>query len=90
MLVLGIALIIVSALALVGMFMDDVDNEGVFLRVIFGSITALLGVAMIIPSSEEPTPKALDVYRGNTELQIESKLVNGEVVSTDSIVVWKK
>jgi hypothetical protein len=31
----------------------------------------------------------IEVYRGNTELKIETKLINGEVVSCDSIVVLK-
>lgn len=40
-------------------------------------------VAYII---EEPTPSALDVYRGNTELEITS--VNGTPI--DTVVVFKK
>jgi len=31
----------------------------------------------------------IEVYRGNTELKIETRLINGEVVSCDSIVVLK-
>ena len=31
----------------------------------------------------------IEVYRGKTELKIETRLINGEVVSCDSIVVLK-
>ena len=31
----------------------------------------------------------IEVYRGNTELKIETRLINGEIVSCDSIVVLK-
>ena len=31
----------------------------------------------------------IEVYRGNTELKIETRLINGEVISCDSIVVLK-
>ena len=40
-------------------------------------------VSMIV---EKPTPSALDVYRGNTELEITS--VNGTPI--DTVVVFKK
>lgn len=44
------------------------------------AITLIVGINM-----SEPTPTALDVYRGNTELEITS--VNG--VPTDTVVVFK-
>ena len=34
----------------------------------------------------KPTPSALDVYRGSTELEITS--ING--ISTDTVVIFKK
>ena len=36
--------------------------------------------------TEKPTPSALDVYRGNTELEITS--INGTPI--DTVVVFKK
>lgn len=45
------------------------------------AITLIVGINM-----SEPTPTALDVYRGNTELEITS--VNG--IPTDTTVVFKK
>lgn len=35
------------------------------------------------------TPKAVDVYRGNTELKIEYRIVNNDTTSVDSTVVFK-
>ena len=46
----------------------------------------LLAVIFIVCiNKSEPTPTALDVYRGNTELEITS--VNG--IPTDTVVVFK-
>lgn len=53
-----------------------------------GQVYAWCIVAAIFIADEnisEPTPTALDVYRGNTELKITS--VNG--VPTDTVVVFK-
>ena len=57
--------------------------------VIIGIIIAILMVIEICLVSmiiEKPTPSALDVYRGNTELEITS--VNGTPI--DTVVVFKK
>lgn len=45
----------------------------------------LVAVLIVIVDISEPTPSALDVYRGNTELIITS--VNG--IPADSVVVFK-
>lgn len=46
----------------------------------------LLAVILILAvNNSEPSPTALDVYRGNTELEITS--VNG--IPTDTIVIFK-
>lgn len=34
--------------------------------------------------------KPIDVYRGNTELQIKETKVNSIITKTDSTVIWKK
>lgn len=47
-----------------------------------------VGIGMLI--CKDDSPKAIDVYREKTELRIEQKVVNNQVVSSDSIVVWKK
>lgn len=49
-------------------------------------VWCFLAVILIVGiNTLEPTPTALDVYRGNTELEITS--VNG--VPTDTVVVFK-
>lgn len=52
-----------------------------------GSIATLMTIEVCLLSDiiGEPKPSALDVYRGNTELEITS--VNG--VPTDTVVVYK-
>ena len=45
----------------------------------------LIAIILVDVNTSEPTPTALDVYRGNTELKITS--VNG--IPTDTIVVFK-
>ena len=59
----------------VGMFI------GGFMTILM--VIEIRSVSMII---EKPTPLALDVYRGNTELEITS--VNGTLI--DTVVVFKK
>ena len=57
--------------------------------VIMGGIIAILmtiEVGLLADIIGEPKPSALDVYRGNTELEITS--VNG--VPTDTVVVFKE
>ena len=53
-----------------------------------GSVAMLMTIELYLLADiiDEPKPSALDVYRGNTELEITS--VNG--VSTDSVVVFKE
>ena len=52
-----------------------------------GSVAMLMTIELYLLADiiDEPKPSAIDVYRGNTELEITS--VNG--VPTDSVVVYK-
>ena len=64
---------------------DESFDAGVFI----GAITIMLmiiEICLIEIITEKPTPSAIDVYRGHTELEITS--VNG--VPTDSVVVFKE
>ena len=60
-------------------------DTGVFIGVVI-TMSVVLELCLISNIIEKPTPSALDVYRGNTELEITS--VNG--IPTDTIVVFKK
>ena len=91
--VIGISLILVAVLLIIGILLYDTNNDYdciiIPTGVICGGITLVLGILVIVDSYTGPNPKAIDVYRGNTELQINQKVVNNTVVSQDSIVVWR-
>ena len=91
--VIGISLILVAILLIIGILLYDTDNNYdciIPTGIICGGITLILGIFVIVDSYSGPNPKAIDVYRGNTELQITQKVVNNVVVSQDTTVVWKK
>ena len=63
---------------------DGDFDAGVFI----GAITIMLmiiEICLVAIITEKPTPSAIDVYRGNTELEITS--VNGTPI--DTVVVFK-
>ncbi len=56
----------------------------------FGVIIIIIsGIMLIIDSQSKSKPEAIDVYRDKTELQINYKVIKGDTIPTDSIVVWK-
>ena len=64
---------------------DGSFDAGVFIGAVI-MILMVIEICLVTIITEKPTPSALDVYRGNTELEITS--VNG--VPTDSVVVFKE
>ena len=60
-------------------------DAGVVIGVVI-TMSVVLELCLISNIIEKPTPSALDVYRGNTELEITS--VNG--VPIDTVVVFKR
>ena len=60
-------------------------DTGVFIGAII-IILMIIEMCLVAIITGKPKPSALDVYRGNTELEITS--VNG--VPTDTVVVFKK
>ena len=64
---------------------DESFDAGVFIGAII-IMLMIIEICLVEIITEKPTPSALDVYRGNTELEITS--VNG--VPTDSVVVFKE
>ena len=59
-------------------------DTGVFIGIVI-TILVIIEICLISLIIEKPTPSALDVYRGNTELEITS--VNGTPI--DTVVVFK-
>lgn len=60
-------------------------DAGIFIGV-FITILVVIEICLISIITEKSIPSALDVYRGNTELEITS--VNGTPI--DTVVVFKK
>ena len=80
--------IFIFALIGLGLHINERYGGNFDTGVIIGIIIAILMVieiCLVEIIKEKPTPSALDVYRGNTELEI--TLVNG--VPTDTVVVFK-
>lgn len=88
-----IGAIIVGILILALMILCTYINEryggnfdaGIFIGVVI-TILMVLEICLVSMIIEKPTPSALDVYRGNTELEITS--INGTSIGT--VVVFKK
>ena len=64
---------------------DGSFGDGVFMGAVI-MILMVIEICLIEIITEKPTPSAIDVYRGNTELEITS--VNGTPI--DTVVVFKK
>ena len=80
--------IVIFALMILGFYINNNGGnfeEGVGFSIVM-SILIIIEVSFVADIIEEPTPSALDVYRGNTELEITS--VNGTPI--DTVVVFKK
>lgn len=81
--------IIILALMVLWAFFRERDGSsfdtGVFIGMILG-LLVLIETALVADIIYGPRPSAIDVYRGNTELEITS--ING--IPTDTVVVFKK
>ena len=64
---------------------DESFDAGVFIGAVI-MILIVIEICLVEIIKEKPTPSALDVYRGNTELEITS--INGTPI--DSVVVFKE
>ena len=82
-----VGVLILASIILCSYISDRCDggfDAGVFI----GAITIMLmiiEICLVAIITEKPTPSAIDVYRGNTELEITS--VNGTPI--DTVVVFK-
>lgn len=64
---------------------DDSFYVGVFMGIVI-TILFVMEICLVHEIIEKPKPSALDVYRGNTELEI--TFVNGTPI--DTVVVFQK
>lgn len=78
----------ICILVIISLYISKSSAEDYDIGIIIGGIIATLMVIEVNLLADiigEPQPSAIDVYRGNTELEITS--VNG--VPTDTVVVYK-
>ena len=81
--------ILICILIILSFHISNNSTEDFDMGVIIGyfmTILVIIEVYLLSNIIGKPTPSALDVYRGNTELEI--TLVNG--VPTDTVVVFKE
>ena len=81
--------VLICILVIISLYISKSSTEDYDIGIIIGGIIATLMVIEVYLLADiigEPKPSALDVYRGNTELEITS--VNG--VPTDTVVVFKE
>lgn len=84
-----IAGVLICILVIISLYISKSSTEDYDIGIIIGGIIATLmviEVSLLADIIGKPTPSALDVYRGNTELEITS--VNGTPI--DSVVVFKE
>ena len=90
MIILAIILgILILALMILGTYINERYGGNFDAGVFIGAIIIMLmiiEICLVEIIKEKQTPSALDVYRGNTELEITS--VNGTPI--DTVVVFKK
>lgn len=78
-------IIIIAITSLVTFTESGVLEDKKFMRIIMITITACSIIAMFLMFSHLSKPKPIDVYRGNTALEITYK----DNVPIDAVVIWK-
>ena len=78
-------IIIIAITSLVTFTESGVIEDKKFMRIIMITITACSVIAMFLMFTHLSKPKPIDVYRGNTALEITYK----DSVPVDSVVIWK-
>nr|DAW84542.1 MAG TPA: hypothetical protein [Caudoviricetes sp.] len=59
------------------------ESAACMIALLFGTFS---GIVLVLSISG---PEAIDVYRGKTELKITQKVIDGKVIQSDSVVVYK-
>lgn len=88
----GVFLILLFLLMIISTFQNKLTDSIIVLTfmilALLGAFNIGMGVVSLLEHKETIQP--IEVYRGNTELRIETREINGEVVSCDTVVVRKK
>ena len=78
-------IIIIAVSSLVTFIESDTLENKEFMRIIMITVTVCSIIAMFLMFAHLSKPKPIDVYRGNTALEITYK----DNVPIDSVVIWK-
>ena len=88
----GVLLILLFLLIIVSVSYNKLTDSSLVLTfmiiALLGAFNLGMGIVCLLEHKETIQP--IEVYRGNTELRIETREINGEVVSCDTVVVRKK
>lgn len=88
----GVLLILLFLIMIISTFQNKLTDSIIVLTfmilALLGAFNIGMGVVSLLEHKETIQP--IEVYRGNTELRIETREINGEVVSCDTVVVRKK
>jgi hypothetical protein len=88
----GVLLILLFLLMIISTFQNKLTDSVIVLTfmilALLGAFNIGMGVVSLLEHKETIQP--IEVYRGNTELRIETREINGELVSCDTVVVRKK
>ena len=88
-LIMGFFIVMILAFSLFIFGLEQIDDKK---NNVVGTIVLILSVALFLfpvfykPQNKSNSPKAIDVYRGKTELEITYR----DTIAIDSTVVWKK
>lgn len=78
-------IVIIAVSSLVTFIESDPLEDKEFMRIIMITVTVCSIIAMFLMFAHLSKPKPIDVYRGNTALEITYK----DSVPVDSVVIWK-
>lgn len=76
--------------AIVKKYKEDANKKAFFILAIIDRAIFLLASVTLFCYIFTDKPEAIDVYRGKTELYIEQSIRGGEVVESDTTVVFKR
>ena len=88
----GVLLILLFLIMIISTFQNKLTDSVIVLTFMILALLGVFNIGMGVVSllEHKETIQPIEVYRGNTELRIETREINGEVVSCDTIVVRKK
>lgn len=82
---IALLMIVIIAVSSLVTFIERGVEDKKFMRIIMITITVCSIIAMFLMFAHLSKPKPIDVYRGNTTLEITYK----DNVPIDSVVIWK-